>query len=306
MTFSASWTREGPPPLPVGTRLRLVDFPSHRIWINDTGQPTFVGNLAADERVDERLRATFERTGIRSVAFMPLTLSGRWIGITIISFQAPHTFTVNEQQLYRSIAAQATVAIENRRLLEQTQAALAELEATQRAYLREQWEGYLGAASQALGFVESPAGLRADNTLWLPEMDQAIQRGETVTLAVAGDGGASRDARSALALPIRLRGESIGVLEFYDQDPSRAWSEDERALAQTLADQAALALENARLFEDTQSRAQREQMINAITARIRASTDMEAILRTTTEELARTLNLSSARIRLNAGDGPER
>jgi GAF domain-containing protein len=72
---------------------------------------------------------------------------------------------------------------------------------------------------------------------------------------------------------------------------------------QALADQAVLALENARLFEETQARAQREQLINAITARIRASMDMETVLKTTAQELSKTLNLSRARIRLRTDDG---
>jgi GAF domain-containing protein len=108
---------------------------------------------------------------------------------------------------------------------------------------------------------------------------------------------------SALTVPIKLRGEPIGVLEFFNEGHSNTWSQDEQNLVSTLADQAALALENARLFEDTQARAARERMINEITARIRASMDMETILHTTAEELARTLNLSRAHIRLGTADG---
>jgi len=95
----------------------------------------------------------------------------------------------------------------------------------------------------------------------------------------------------------------IGVLEFYEEGARREWSNDEQALVQALADQAVLALENARLFEDTQARAQREQLINQITARVRASTDMQTILRTTSEELTRVLDLPWARIRLGIDEG---
>jgi GAF domain-containing protein len=151
------------------------------------------------------------------------------------------------------------------------------VEATQRRYLRDQWDTYLsGGVDRTTGYVDGPQGL-----------------------ALADD---MPPTSSALTVPIKLRGEPIGVLEFFNEGHPNTWSQDEQDLVSALADQAALALENARLFEDTQSRAMRERMINEITARIRASMDMETILHTTAEELARTLNLSRARIRLTPGD----
>lgn len=131
MEATATWVREGEPPLPRGTRLRLVDFPSHKTWVNDTGQPTFVGDIKSDQRLDDQLRAIFTRLGIQATAFMPLIVGDRWVGITIISWQSPHVFTTSEQQLYQSTATQAAIAIENQHLFAQTQAALAEVQQSQ-------------------------------------------------------------------------------------------------------------------------------------------------------------------------------
>jgi len=105
-------------------------------------------------------------------------------------------------------------------------------------------------------------------------------------------------------LPIKLRGQAIGSLDLYDANEAREWTAEERALVEALADQAALALENARLFEDTRVRARRERLINEITARVRASMDMQTILQTAAEELSKTLNLSRARIHLGADQSP--
>ena len=121
MEFAVSWTREGTPPLPLGTRFRVADYPSSELWLNETGQPSFIGDIARDERVDPRMRVVFQQLNIAATAFMPLTLGSRWVGIVIVSWREPHEFTTGEQRMYQSIAAQVAVAIENRSLFEQAQ-----------------------------------------------------------------------------------------------------------------------------------------------------------------------------------------
>ena len=108
----------------------------------------------------------------------------------------------------------------------------------------------------------------------------------------------STPARSALAVPIKLRGEVIGVLDLQETDEPRNWTEEEMAMVSAVADQVALALENARLLEETQRRAERERLAGQITARIRAAGDMDGILRTTVQEVRRALGVSHGVIRL--------
>jgi GAF domain-containing protein/PAS domain-containing protein len=121
MEFAVSWTREGQSPLPLGTRLRVVDYPSSKLWLNETGQPSFIGDIARDERVDPQMRSLFHHLNIAATAFMPLTLGSRWIGVIIVSWREPHDFTAGEQRMYQSIASQVAVAIENRRLFKQVE-----------------------------------------------------------------------------------------------------------------------------------------------------------------------------------------
>ena len=103
---------------------------------------------------------------------------------------------------------------------------------------------------------------------------------------------------SALAVPIKLRGEVIGVLDLQETDKPRNWTEEEMSMVSAVADQVALALENARLLEETRRRAERERLAGQITARIRAAGDMDAILRTTVQEVRRALGVSHGLIRL--------
>jgi len=61
------------------------------------------------------------------------------------------------------------------------------------------------------------------------------------------------DARAVLGVPLRVRGETIGALTVGDQT-GRVFTLGDIALAEAFADQAALALDNARLYEETRAR----------------------------------------------------
>jgi GAF domain-containing protein len=52
-------------------------------------------------------------------------------------------------------------------------------------------------------------------------------------------------------LPIQLHNQNLGILKFFDESGQHVWLEDDLALAQAVADQLALALENVRLFNET-------------------------------------------------------
>jgi GAF domain-containing protein len=69
-----------------------------------------------------------------------------------------------------------------------------------------------------------------------------------------------------------------------------------------LIDQVGQVIENARLLEETERFAQREQRIHQITTRIRAAGDVQAVLEATTTELAQTLGVSRAIMRLTMSD----
>ena len=108
-----------------------------------------------------------------------------------------------------------------------------------------------------------------------------------------------------LVAPIRLRGEIMGALGLHEPEGKHWWTDDEIALVEAVADQMALAIENARLLADTRQRAERERLIADISAQVRASTDVNTILRTAIRELGRALRASDGLIRLGVGGGEE-
>jgi GAF domain-containing protein len=103
-------------------------------------------------------------------------------------------------------------------------------------------------------------------------------------------------------MPIRLRGQTIGVLDVHPRNGSRQWTQDELAVVEAAADRAALALENARLVESAQRRAGRERAIGEISARVSAVSDRELILQTAVEELGRKIGNTEVRIEIDVED----
>jgi GAF domain-containing protein len=180
--------------------------------------------------------------------------------------------------------------IENQRLFERTQEALEEVEATHRLYLREQWEQFVPAQVSPI-YERSRRDLQPLDGDLPREVEQAMQHGKVV---VSSDG----DRESALVAPLTLRGEVIGALGLQDPEGERQWTEEEQLLVESVAEQLALALENARLLEETQRRAQRDHLVADITSEVRASSDMEGILRTAVRELGTVLDVDRARIHL--------
>ena len=98
-----------------------------------------------------------------------------------------------------------------------------------------------------------------------------------------------------IAIPVLVRGEAIGVIRL-SESSNRDFSSEEIETASLVADQVGLALENARLFEQTMRRAERERKVLEITSRIRSVNDPETMMQIAVDELQRALNASRAQI----------
>ena len=72
-------------------------------------------------------------------------------------------------------------------------------------------------------------------------------------------------------------------------DETHSWTEDELAIAQAIAERVALAMENARLLEDAQRNAVKEQRISDVTSKISRSINLRNVLQTAVEELGRVI-----------------
>src|SRR6266498_1611341 len=67
---------------------------------------------------------------------------------------------------------------------------------------------------------------------------------------------------SAMSLAFQAGQNSWATLQVLDETEQRTWSQDEQLLVKQVADQLSLALENARLFQETQTRAEELSVLN--------------------------------------------
>ena len=122
-------------------------------------------------------------------------------------------------------------------------------------------------------------------------MAAALQTGQIVT---------DETDPSAIALPLKVRDQVIGVLD--GRKPGGAmWTSAEMALLQTLAEQLSVALESGRLYRDTQLRAARERLVGEVSGHIRETLELERMLRTAAEEMRQALDLEDMIVRLAPG-----
>ena len=228
----------------------------------------------------------------RSEAALPLRSRGRVFGAITVQSVEEAAFNKDIITVLQTMADQVTVAIDNARLFAESQETL---EAAQRAYgelSREAWEKLLRAQSGA-GYRSDKHGVTNAEHIWRPEMEQALREQD----AVHGDGVEGGEIHP-LAVPIKVRGHVIGVLDTYKPEDAGAWAEEEINVLETLAEELGEALESARLYQDTQRRAARERLTGEVAARIRESLDVDTVLRTAVREMRSALDLEEAEVQM--------
>ncbi|HXA97369.1 MAG TPA: GAF domain-containing protein [Candidatus Dormibacteraeota bacterium] len=96
-------------------------------------------------------------------------------------------------------------------------------------------------------------------------------------------------AKSALVVPLIHQGRTAGVLILDHLKTLHVFTDEEIRLATTLAAQAAVALEKARLYDEIQSRLQQTETLLAVSQAIGSAPDLPEAIRRTTREMVRIL-----------------
>jgi GAF domain-containing protein len=91
-----------------------------------------------------------------------------------------------------------------------------------------------------------------------------------------------------MGVPIRLGDDVGGVIALQSQE-ANLFQPTQFNLLTAVANQASIALQNARQFQQEQARAKREQLLREISARVRGSGDVDMIMRTAVQEIGQAL-----------------
>ncbi len=231
---------------------------------------------------------------------LPLRSRGRILGA--LSVQSAQEATLSEADIavLQAIADQVAVAIDNAVLFSQTEAALEELQAVQRRYQAQAWHEFLSRKPAAQVNHTQPGAQPVDEA-FLREVRRAARvHGRTVATSRPPQDTDGRDTapQAALGVPLKLWGQVIGTVALHATDGQRRWTAEDIALAETVAEQATLTVENLRLMDETQRRAAREQLTREITDRMRRATSVEDIVQTAVDGLFDALEASRTFVRL--------
>jgi GAF domain-containing protein len=211
-----------------------------------------------------------------------------------VQSEKPSAFNEEDIAVLNTMADQVAIAIENARLFSETRDTLTELQTLHGQYLEQQWsrtviEAGKGGYQYAHGRLE-PLPAQAAAHLW-----SNLAGGEPAVVDMPAD-DAGGSSSSNLVAPILVRGQVIGVYNLGEPEQPGGWKKEDIEFVKSVADQVGLALENARLLEQTQKRAEREHLVAEITGKMRSSNDPKEILETAKRELLQALGAKRADI----------
>jgi diguanylate cyclase (GGDEF)-like protein len=264
-------------------------------WVAERGVPLLIDDANADPR-GVNIPGTDDID--ESMLVVPMRYDDEVVGVITLSKLGLHQFVEDDLQMLTILADHGATALESARLLARSQGVTVELQrlvemssALSRSLdprqvanlIAEHVAGAMGVDECAISYWDRPAGRvltlgyyppdginRLDpffDISGFPETLRVLER-QVTTIVDERDPSADpaevallrRDGKRMLAMvPLVAKGQSIGLVELLS---ANAFTLDESglALARTMANEAAMALENARLYEDARNLADRDPL----------------------------------------------
>ncbi|MBI9048389.1 MAG: GAF domain-containing protein [Anaerolineaceae bacterium] len=259
-------------------------------YVTGTGRPRIATNVGEDA-------VYFDNPFLpdtRSEMALPLIIGDTIIGALDVQSTEPNAFSNEDIELFSALSDQIAIAITNNRLYTETAAALEELESIHRQYLRQEWEKETDK-KYIQAYQYTPQGVSALQNAPVDMIPSEIQAGKPVIHRTEADEDGMME--TTIDIPIVVRGESIGMIRMQDEvKKGLEFNENEAEIIQQISDQIAIALENARLFEQTVKRAEREKKVMEITNQFRSTNNSQQMLSIAIEAIQKELRTTRTQV----------
>jgi GAF domain-containing protein/CheY-like chemotaxis protein len=282
----------------------------------ETGEPVVINDHMV-ERIEELGGAVVQGEMAKSGIYVPLIVGGEAIGrIGLANVDREHAFSEGDVRLLTTLASSLSVALENARLFEETRqrnAELALINDVQRG-LAENLEtqamyDLVGDRIQEIFDAQVVDIALLDRSSGLVQFPYVIERGERLDeepIELIGHRRVAVETRqpvvinedlvtksvevgqppvlsgevpkSAVFVPLLIGERAIGLISLQNLDRERAFSEGNVRLLMTLAGSLSVALENARLFDETRQRAAEMSIVNTVGQAFADQLDLDALI----------------------------
>lgn len=231
----------------------------------------------------------------RSEIALPLIAGQTLLGVLDVQSKQPNAFTEEDVRILQLLADQLAVAIENAELFAQSQQALEEAQRAYGTLNRDAWQRLLQGVLRG-GYTSNSSGLQTiKNPEVLPTAARQAVEKHSLTVVEQADG-------QHIAIPIKIRGLTIGTLETFKPREAGRWAQEELETLQAITDELSRALDGARLYTETQLRAENERRLSRIAGEVRSSLDIEDVLQTAVRQIQEAFTLAEVEIRMENPD----
>jgi PAS domain S-box-containing protein len=276
--------------------------------------------LLKDRTLLKRVTTAIAREKLRSYRQVIIRSKGTPAGLLVVATHDSRKFTPQEEQLLSTIAHQMGLAAENVSLYEEQVNKVFQMDALRKTALDITSELDLNTVlgSIAARAVQLLRGTGGGLYLYRPEADllegvisvggalappgSTLQRGEGLSGKVWETGqplsvddythweGRSRryeayDYEAAVGVPVYWQNKFLGVLNILADAP-RTFGRNDAELLSLFASQAAIAIENARLFDQTRKRAEEQVILNRVTTATASTLELPDVLQAVATEMA--------------------
>ncbi|GEM_PF-1780042 len=312
--MACAWTHNLPPSYPEIVLANLKRLPG--AWVIAHSRPFMVPDIAQATNFP-LLQELAQQFDYRAIGILPLVYEGQTVGAISCYFQEPRIWAEDEVQILHAFARQAAIALRNAELFEAEQRQRAQLEALREASLQLTSSLNLSTVLQAIVrhaarltgsddahiFLFDDRGLRFGAAVWQGELQekplaQPRPHGITNTVARTGKRMVISDVNhhplfqdwpwggAIASLPLRSGANVVGVMNVAFSTP-HTFTEEELHLLELFADQAAIAIQNARLVQSLREHIEQLTIIARASTALRGAADVEECAATAVEHAAR-------------------